>query len=91
MLAQMGRTDEAITHYRKAWEMNPVDLDHLENLVFALVKEGRLTDATSVLQNSLALAKSAGDEARTKTITQTLTKLYEAIISSQATSKAHAQ
>ncbi len=91
MLAQMGRTDEAITHYRRAWEMNPVDLDHLENLVFALVKRGRLADATSVLQNALASAKSAGDEARTKTIAQTLTNLYEAIISSQATSKAHAQ
>jgi tetratricopeptide (TPR) repeat protein len=91
LLAGMGRTDEAIAHFRKALEINPHAIGVLENLAFALEQNGQLTDATSVLKKALALAKSAGDEAQTKIITQTLTKLYEAINSSQVTSKLHSQ
>jgi protein O-mannosyl-transferase len=91
LLAKMGRSDEAIIHYRKALEINPDAVDAIQNLAFALVQKRQLTNASSVLQKALASAKSAGDEARAKTIAQTLTKLHEIIDSSKVNSKAHAQ
>ncbi|MGA2508464.1 MAG: tetratricopeptide repeat protein [Chitinispirillaceae bacterium] len=89
MLAKMGRTDEAIAHYQKALEINPEEIGALTNLAFALWQKGQLTDAGSVLQKALASAKSAGDEARAKTIAQFLTKLDTVINSSQVNSKTH--
>jgi tetratricopeptide (TPR) repeat protein len=91
LLAQTGRTDEAITHYRKALEIYPGAIDPLQNLAFTYAQKGQLTDATSVLKNALALARSAGDEARVTKIAHILTKLYETYSYSQETSKPHAQ
>jgi hypothetical protein len=70
-------------------EINPEAIGALTNLAFALWQKGQLTDAGSVLQKALASAKSAGDEARAKTIAQFLTKLDTAINSSQVNSKTH--
>jgi tetratricopeptide (TPR) repeat protein len=91
LLAKMGRTDEAIAHYRRALGINPNAITPFQNLIFAFVQKGQWTDAASVLQNALASANSAGDEARAKMIAQILTKLYEAIDSSKVTSKMHVQ
>jgi tetratricopeptide (TPR) repeat protein len=91
LLAKIGRTDEAIAHYRTALEISPDTIDPLQNLAFAFMQKGQLTDATPVLTRALALAMSAGDEARAKTIAQILTKLNKAINSSQVNSKAHAR
>jgi tetratricopeptide (TPR) repeat protein len=91
LLAQFGRTDEALAHYLKALEINPYAITTLQNLAVALSQKGRWTDATLVLKKALALAKSAGDEARAKTIAGTLAKIGETINSSQVTSKTHTQ
>ncbi|MGA2508579.1 MAG: tetratricopeptide repeat protein [Chitinispirillaceae bacterium] len=91
LLEQFERTDEAIAHFRKALEINPDAVGALKNLAFALEQKGQWTAATSVLQNALALAKSAGDEDRAKMITQIFTQLNEANNSSQVTSKTLAQ
>jgi tetratricopeptide (TPR) repeat protein len=91
MLAGVGQIDAAIAHYRKALEIDPLAVDHLDNLVSALLRKGRIDDATSVLQNALALARSGGDQTRAEAIVQVLARLQDAITSSQATSKAHAQ
>jgi tetratricopeptide (TPR) repeat protein len=91
LLADMGRTDEAIAHYRKALEINPDAIAPLQNLAFAFVQKGQWTDATSVVRKALASAKSAGNEARAKTIAQILSKIYEAINSSKLNSKQHTQ
>jgi protein O-mannosyl-transferase len=91
LLAKMGRTDEAIAHYRRALEINPDAITPFQNLVFALVQKGQWTDAASVLQNALASAQSAGNEARAKMIAQILTILYETVNSPQINSKTHAQ
>ena len=90
LLAKMGRTDEAIAHYRKALEINPDAITPFQNLVFAFVQKGQWTDAASVLQNALASAKSAGDEARAKMIAQTFMALDETVNFSKANSKTHA-
>ncbi|MGA2508436.1 MAG: tetratricopeptide repeat protein [Chitinispirillaceae bacterium] len=91
LLLNMGRTDEAMAHFQKALEINPEAIGALKNLAFALVHKGQRTDAILVLQNTLALAKSAGNDAQAKTIAQVITQLQEAINSSQVTSKTHAQ
>ena len=91
LLAHLGRSDEAIVHYQKALEINPDEIRTLKNLAAALEQKGQWTDATSVLQNGLASAKSAGDEKRTKMIEQILTKHYEAFNASQVTSKTRTQ
>jgi protein O-mannosyl-transferase len=80
MLAQTGRIDEAIIHYRRALEIDPAVADHLENLVFALVKKKQWTDAMLILQDALASAKLAGDEARARTIGE----LHEAVNAAKA-------
>jgi protein O-mannosyl-transferase len=77
LLVQAGRTDEAIAHFQKTLEINPDDIGALRNLSVSLERKGQWTDAASVLKRALALAKSSGDETQIKTITQTLTKLYE--------------
>ena len=77
LLANMGQADAAIAHFRKALETSPHAVRVLKNLGMALVQSGQVIDATSVFQNALALARSAGDEAQTKTIEQILGKLYE--------------
>jgi tetratricopeptide (TPR) repeat protein len=91
LLAKLGRTDEAIAHYRKALEINPDAIAPFKNLVLAFVQKGQWTDANSVIQKALASAQSAGDESRAKMIAQTLMALDEAINSSKANSKTHAQ
>jgi protein O-mannosyl-transferase len=91
ILTQCGRTDEAIAHYRKALEISPEAMNPLQNLAFAFVQKGLWTDATTILQNALASAKSAGDGERAKTIAQIMTQLHEAVNSSPINSKAHAQ
>ena len=91
LLAQLGRSDEAITNFRKALEINPDEIRTLKNLAFALLQKGQWTDATSVLQNALESAKSAGDEVRATMIAQTLSELDETINSSRANSKTHVQ
>jgi tetratricopeptide (TPR) repeat protein len=88
LLAQIGRTDEAMAHFQRALEIDSGAIDPLQNLAFTFAQKGQWTDATSVLKNALASAKSAGDEARAKTIAQILTKLYETINSSRVNSKA---
>jgi len=91
LLVKMGRTDEAITHFRKVLEINPDAIGALQNLVFTLAQKGQLTDATSVAQEALTSAKSAGDEERVKLIARILTRLSETIGFSRANSKRHAQ
>jgi Flp pilus assembly protein TadD len=91
LLAKMGRTDEALAHFRKALEIRPEAIGALKNLAVALAQKGYLTNATSGLEKALASAKSAGDEARAKTIAQIITQLHVAINSSQANSKALAR
>jgi tetratricopeptide (TPR) repeat protein len=91
LLAETGRIDEAVAHYRKALEINPDDIGILENLVFTLVQKGQRTDANSVLENALASAKSAGDEARAEMIAQILAELHKDINPSQACSKTYVQ
>jgi protein O-mannosyl-transferase len=76
LLAKIGRTDEAVAHYRQALEINPDEIGILENLVFTLAQNGQQSDAKAVLENALASAKSAGDEARAKTIVQILEELH---------------
>jgi protein O-mannosyl-transferase len=75
LLAQFGRTDEAIAHYRKVLEINPDAIGTLTNLAFALEQKGQWTDAISVLQKALASAKSAGDEAQAREISENLEML----------------
>lgn len=87
LLATRGRTDEAIAHYRKALEINPDAIAPLQNLAFAYVQKGQWTEATSVVQKALALANSAGNEARVKTIAHILSKIHDAINSSTINSK----
>jgi Flp pilus assembly protein TadD len=82
LLVKLGRIDEAIAHYRKSLEVNPDKIGTLPNLAFALVQKGQLTDAIPLLQRALALAKSDGDEAQAKTMTEILEKLFEASHSS---------
>jgi tetratricopeptide (TPR) repeat protein len=77
LLANMGRTDEAITHFRKALELNPNETSALKYLAFALSQKGQWTEAILVLQNALASARSAGDEARVRMIEQIYRKLHE--------------
>jgi Flp pilus assembly protein TadD len=91
LLAKTGRTDEAIAHYRKALEINPEAITPFQNLIFAFVQNGQWTDAASFLQNALASAKSAGDEARAEATLQILAKIYETINSSKATLNTHAR
>jgi tetratricopeptide (TPR) repeat protein len=91
LLAGMGRTDDAISHFRRAVEINPQAIRALKNLAFALVEKGQLTEAAPILQDALALARSAGDEAQTKMIAQILGKITETINSSRASPTAHAQ
>jgi protein O-mannosyl-transferase len=90
-LAKMGRTDEALDHFLKALAINPNNGDAQYNLgalldmmgrtaeAFTLVQKGQLIDAASALKRALVLAKSAGNEARAKTIAQSLAKLHEAV------------
>jgi tetratricopeptide (TPR) repeat protein len=92
LLVDRGLIDEATAHFQKALEINSDDIGALRNLSFSLEQKGQWTDAISVLKRALALAKSAGDEAQIKTITQTLTKSYEtANLSKKVTFKTHAQ
>jgi tetratricopeptide (TPR) repeat protein len=91
MLTDMGQSEEAVAHFRKALEINPDAIDALNNLAFALEQKGKLTDAILVLKRALILARSSGDKARIKVITQTLAKLYEKINSSPVTSQSHAR
>jgi protein O-mannosyl-transferase len=91
LLMQFGRTEEAINHYRKALEINPNAIGILQNLAIALGQNGQWTDAIFIVQNALSCARSAGDEGRTKMITQILSKLNEGFSSSQANSKTHSQ
>jgi tetratricopeptide (TPR) repeat protein len=78
LLASSGRTDEAIAHFFQALRANPGELTTLGHLAFALVQKGRGDDATALLQTALARARAAGDEPRSRTITQILLKLPEA-------------
>jgi tetratricopeptide (TPR) repeat protein len=87
LLANRGLTDEAITHFRKALEINPDEISTLKNIAFTLAQKGEWADATSILQNALSSAESAGDEPRAKMIAQ----LYETINSSQANSRTRSQ
>jgi Flp pilus assembly protein TadD len=91
LLSRTGRTDEAIAQYRKAMEISPLDIGILGNLVFALEQNGQLTEATLVVQNALASAKSAGDKARVKTIAHILAKIHENADSLQVNSRTHVQ
>jgi protein O-mannosyl-transferase len=91
LCAKTGRIDEAVAHYRKALEINPVDIGILENIVVILVQKGQRTDANSILENALASAKSARDEARATMILQILAELHKEIKHSPAGSKTYAQ
>jgi tetratricopeptide (TPR) repeat protein len=91
LLAQLGQSDEAIAHFRKALEINPDDIGTLKNITFILGQKGQWSDAAMVLQNALASAKSAGDEARAKAIEQIIMQLHETINSSKVNLKTHAQ
>jgi Flp pilus assembly protein TadD len=75
----MGRTDDAIVHYRKALEITPEAVGPLQNLAFAYVQNGQLTEATSVVQKALASARFSGNEDRIRTVEQLLAKLDETI------------
>jgi protein O-mannosyl-transferase len=88
LLLKMGKTDDAIAQYRKALEINPEAMAPMQNLVLAFMERKQWADATSLLQNALASAKSAGDGPRTQVIKQTLKELNETIRSSRENSKA---
>ncbi len=91
LLAKMGQGDEAISHFRRALEMDPNAIGALRNLAFALVQKGQSTDAASLLDKAMASARSAGDDARTRTIAQIIRQLNEAGNSSTPDANARAQ
>ncbi|MBN2573894.1 MAG: tetratricopeptide repeat protein [Deltaproteobacteria bacterium] len=84
MLAGVGEIDAAILHYRRALKTNPGAVEHLDNLVSALLKKGHWIEANGALQHALALARSAGDQTRANRISEMLTRLSEAIKSARA-------
>jgi protein O-mannosyl-transferase len=91
LLADMGRNGEANPHFRALLKINPDAIGNLQNLAFTLAKKKQLTDAYSVLSRALTLAQSAGDEAQTRTIAQTLAKIHQTIDSSKVNSKVNAR
>jgi protein O-mannosyl-transferase len=91
LLADIGQIDEAIVHFSKALDVNPHAIGACKNLAVALAQKGRLTDAVPVFRRAIALATSAGDEARAKAIAQILSKLNESINPSQVNSTMRAQ
>ena len=91
LLASKGQIDEAISHFRKGLELNPSATGSLKNLAIALAQKGQWTDATSVLENAITSARSAGEEARAKAIEQITAKLNETFNSSRVNPKTRAQ
>ena len=84
LLAEMGRTDEAIVYYRRTLELEPDAITTLQNLVFALAEKKQWTDATSTIRNALVSAKAAGNEAHMQAISRIMTNLNETIKQSRA-------
>ncbi|MGB7570046.1 MAG: tetratricopeptide repeat protein [Chitinivibrionales bacterium] len=75
ILRHLGRMDEAIAHYRKALEINPNRLETINNLAVAYLLNNQVTDAMPLLQKALSLAKTAGDEAKIRELTESLEAL----------------
>jgi tetratricopeptide (TPR) repeat protein len=64
MLLQTGRTDEAISHYKKALEINPNKIDVLSNLAGAYFQTNQLKEAMLLMQRALEIAKAASNESQ---------------------------
>src|SRR5262249_54063888 len=54
VLARQGRTDEAVTEFRRAIDINPKYTPACNNLAEALVRQGKLEEAESYYRRSLA-------------------------------------
>jgi tetratricopeptide (TPR) repeat protein len=77
LLAENGRTDEAILLYRKSAEIEPTYVNSLRNLAVAYKEKGQLTEAIHYLQQALNAAKASGDEAKVNEIAQNLERLNQ--------------
>src|SRR5262249_56038146 len=53
-LEQVGAQDDAIRHYRAAYQLAPDDLDGVNSLVSALLNAGHVADAVDLLRQRLA-------------------------------------
>jgi tetratricopeptide (TPR) repeat protein len=54
VLEQLGRGDEAVAHYRAAYEAEPGNTDGVTSLVSALLATGRVADAVALLHRRVA-------------------------------------
>jgi len=75
ILSQSGRVDEAIVHFRSALEINPLEIIPLQNLALAYQQKGLSGEATALLQNAAAAAKTNGQDSLAKEITAALDKV----------------
>ncbi len=53
MLAQRGRYEEAIFHYREAWRLKPESIQYLHNLAMTYLETGRFREAIPGLEKVL--------------------------------------
>jgi len=56
ILEQLGREDDAVTHYRAAYEAEPGNADGVTSFVSALLATGRVADAVALLRRRIAEA-----------------------------------
>ncbi|HLY38809.1 MAG TPA: tetratricopeptide repeat protein, partial [Candidatus Binatia bacterium] len=54
VLEQLGREDDAVAHYRAAYEAEPGNADGATSLVTALLTSGRVAEAVALLQRRVA-------------------------------------
>jgi len=80
---QVGRTDEAISQYLKALEINPNEIHALINLAGAYYATNQLTKAVPLMQKALEIAKAKGDTTQIKDIVFNITALNKKIRSTK--------
>jgi tetratricopeptide (TPR) repeat protein len=68
----LGRTDEAIAHFKKALDIDPNKIITLDNLAAAYFQKNQVSNAIPLVQKALALAKSTGDETKVKELSGNL-------------------
>lgn len=79
LMAGMGLLDQAVAHFRSALEIDPHAVGFLKNLAVALAQGGRVADATSLLEQALASARSSGDQLRERQIAQAIATFHALI------------